>query len=202
MGDACAAVMRSLPGVRYDYRSPRIRWLTDSLNRCGGMVMSGKDESEKHDQNYYEVAKSGTLADRAMMVARKHIYQDFKYHCHPDISESILDVGVSDVIQGSDNIVERLHPWPAQITAVGLGEGQDFRRAFPEVSYIRIKTGTKLPFLDKSFSIVTANAVLEHLGSRGSQLHFIEELQRVGKRVFISVPNRFLIRPDPQPAVA
>ncbi|MDE2463148.1 MAG: class I SAM-dependent methyltransferase [Alphaproteobacteria bacterium] len=155
--------------------------------------MSGKNESEKHDQSYYEVAKSGSLADRAMMVARKHIYQDFKYHCHPDISESILDVGVSDVIQGSDNIIERLHPWPAQITAVGLGEGDDFKKAYQEVNYIKIETGTKLPFPDKSFSIVTANAVLEHLGSRESQLRFIEELQRVGKRVFISVPNRFFL---------
>ncbi|MDE8345305.1 MAG: methyltransferase domain-containing protein [Acidocella sp.] len=98
---------------------------------------------------------------------------------------------MSDVIQGGDNILERLHPYPSQITAAGLGEGEDFRQAFPEVSYIRIHAGGALPFGDKEFDIATANAVLEHVGSEAAQRHFIHELCRVANRVFIAVPNLF-----------
>ncbi|SCC93043.1 Methyltransferase family protein [Thiomonas sp. X19] len=153
--------------------------------------MRNESESEAHDKSYYEVAKSGSLADRAMIIARKKIYQDFTYYCHPGANETILDVGVSDVIQGSDNIIERLSPVPTQITAAGLGEGVDFRKAFPDINYVRIESGTELPFADKTFTIATANAVLEHVGSIDGQRRFIGQLLRVAERVFLSVPNRF-----------
>jgi Methyltransferase domain len=48
-----------------------------------------------------------------------------------------------------------------------------------------------LPFGDGSFDVVTANAVLEHVGSVENQRFFISELMRVGGRVYVTVPHRF-----------
>ena len=39
--------------------------------------------------------------------------------------------------------------------------------------------------------VATSNAVLEHAGSHGNQVLLVEELCRVARRVFITVPNRF-----------
>jgi ubiquinone/menaquinone biosynthesis C-methylase UbiE len=50
--------------------------------------------------------------------------------------------------------------------------------------------GRTLPFPDKSFDIAYCNAVIEHVGSRDDQLRFLRELSRVGKRGFLTTPNR------------
>jgi 2-polyprenyl-3-methyl-5-hydroxy-6-metoxy-1,4-benzoquinol methylase len=102
-----------------------------------------------------------------------------------------LDVGVSDVISSGSNILEWRYPYKDRITAVGLGEGIEFRSTFPEIAYLQISNGLSLPFDDRCFDIVTSNAVLEHLGSVTNQKLFIEELLRVGSNVFITVPNRY-----------
>jgi SAM-dependent methyltransferase len=51
--------------------------------------------------------------------------------------------------------------------------------------------GQPLPFRDQEFDIVFSNAVVEHAGSRAGQAAFVEELCRVGKRYFITTPNRW-----------
>ncbi len=35
-----------------------------------------------------------------------------------------------------------------------------------------------------------SNAVLEHVGTRDDQLLFLREVRRVGRRVFLTTPNR------------
>src|SRR5262249_46293142 len=37
----------------------------------------------------------------------------------------------------------------------------------------------------------TSNAVLEHVGSPGNQRAFLQELFRIGTKVFLTVPNRY-----------
>src|SRR4029078_10918229 len=99
-------------------------------------------------------------------------------------------LGVSDVVNDAANMLERLYPVPAHITACGLGEGRDFRAAYPDVTYQKIEVGKPLPFRYGAFDIATSNAVLEHVGSADAQQSFVRELCRVGRRVFITVPNR------------
>ncbi len=106
-------------------------------------------------------------------------------------TDRILDVGVSDVVGDAANVLERMYPYPGNITACGIGEGEEFREAFPQVDYVRIRPNVRLPFGDRSFAIATSNAVLEHVGSADSQVRFVAELCRVAARVFISVPNRY-----------
>lgn len=108
----------------------------------------------------------------------------------PTPHDNVLDVGASDVVGAGANALERLYPHPSRLTAAGLGEGSDFRAAFPAVAYRRIEANRPLPFTDFQFDIATSNDVLEHVGSVENQRAFLAELCRVGRRVFVAVPNR------------
>jgi len=142
------------------------------------------------DSRYYEVATPRSFAERLMVRARDRIYDDFIRLSHPTSQETILDVGVSDVISDGANVLERRYPHQRSLTAVGLGTAEEFRATFPEVTYQQVVANESLPFPDKSFDIATSNAVLEHVGSLENQRRFVGELMRVGNRVFITVPHR------------
>ncbi len=143
------------------------------------------------DEQYYEVAKSGSIASQLLLRARDQIFMDFMRQAMPHPADSILDVGVSDVLEVGANVLERKYPHPAKITACGLGEGAEFQREFPQVRYVRILPNDALPFPDGHFAIATCNAVLEHVGSLEAQLALVSEMCRVSRRVFITVPNKY-----------
>ena len=56
--------------------------------------------------------------------------------------------------------------------------------------YVQIAGGQALPFADSAFDILTSNAALERVGSLEDQRSFLLELLRVGKKIFVTVPNR------------
>ncbi len=143
------------------------------------------------DQKYYEVAGPGSIGERLVTAARDRMYADFLRILAPAPGARLLDVGVSDVVGDGANMLERLYPYPDRITAAGLGEGQDFRAAFPATRYVQIEPSQPLPFRDGEFDISCANAVLEHVGSPANQRAFILELARVAHRVFLTVPHRY-----------
>jgi len=143
------------------------------------------------DGKFYQAAPPQSLGERVVIAARDRIYRDFIEFCTPRHGDSILDVGVSDVVTDAANVLERLYPHPQDITAVGLGEGDGFRQAYPAVGYQQIRPNARLPFGDRNFRFATANAVLEHVGSRADQRRFVAELYRVAEEVFVTVPNRF-----------
>lgn len=143
------------------------------------------------DGKYYQIARPGSLADRLVVRARDAIYADFIRRTGCTASDTILDVGISDVVGESANMLERLHPHQAKITAVGIGTAEAFQEAFPAVTYRQIVPNTTLPFADKTFDIATSNAVVEHVGSPEHQRLLISEMLRVARRVYVTVPNRF-----------
>jgi SAM-dependent methyltransferase len=142
------------------------------------------------DQQYYSEVPAGGLAERALIAARRRIFQDFMTQMRPNAATRILDVGVSDVINDGANVLERSYPFQENITACGIGDGIAFQAAFRLAGYRRIEPNARLPFDDDSFDIAVSNAVLEHVGSFQNQAQFVAEMCRVAKRVFISVPNR------------
>jgi SAM-dependent methyltransferase len=137
------------------------------------------------------------LAGRVSLRSRRSKYRLFVDTFRPDESTTIVDVGVADSDFGvgggaasTYNFLEAMYPWPRRITAVGLGELPNFQRAFPEVTCVRAD-GRNLPFSDDSFDIAFSNAVIEHVGDEGDQRAFAVELCRVGRRVFVTTPNRW-----------
>lgn len=153
--------------------------------------MAPSTQTAPVDKKYYEVARPHSLAERVAIRARDRMFRDFVQICRPTPSDRILDVGVSDVVTDAANMLERLYPHPSQITAAGIGLAMEFQAAFPEIRYQQIEANKPLPFPDRSFDIVTSNAVLEHVGSPGKQSEFLAELLRVGRRIFVTVPHRF-----------
>jgi hypothetical protein len=143
------------------------------------------------DERYYQTIPPKGLAERLLVLARTHIFQDFMALMSPSETDHILDVGVSGVINDGANFLEQRYPHPKKITACGLGDGIDFKSTFPDASYVRIQPNAGLPFVNDSFDVATSNAVLEHVGSLEHQILFVNELCRVARRVFISVPNRY-----------
>jgi hypothetical protein len=143
------------------------------------------------DQRYYQATAPRSLGEWLVVIARDRIYQEFLRLCRPGPESTILDVGVSDVINGGANVLERRYPYPERISAAGLGEADGFRMAFPAVRYTRIEANKPLPFADAAFDIATSNAVIEHVGSPANQARFISELSRVARTVFLTAPNRF-----------
>lgn len=146
---------------------------------------------ERVDTKYYQAAPPHSLGERLVVAARNRMFADFMHLCAPAPDDAVLDVGVSDVVNDGANMLEQKYPWQHRITAAGLGVANEFRAAFPAAAYVQIEAGRPLPFADKTFRIATANAVLEHVGSRNAQIAFISELLRVADTIFVTVPHRY-----------
>lgn len=144
------------------------------------------------DHELYRDSARVPLSARIGRQAREDVHRIFSETLAPRATTSILDVGVSDDnATDATNMLERLHPWPAQLVCAGIQEGSGFRAAFPNHRYVRIAAGRPLPFADKSFDIAYSNAVIEHVGSWENQRAFVAELERVARHVFITAPNRW-----------
>jgi SAM-dependent methyltransferase len=113
----------------------------------------------------------------------------------PTAETTVLDVGADELAFGEGdgcstlNFFEELYPWPERITALGLQDGSRFRARYPQIEYVQ-GDACELPFGDDAFDIVFSNAVIEHVGDRERQRRFVSEAVRVGRRVFLTTPNR------------
>lgn len=103
----------------------------------------------------------------------------------------VLDVGISPNEELPDtNIFERIYPYPSSLTAVSVEDCRNLKKKYPKVKILQVKPDAKLPFKDKEFDLVTAWATLEHVGDYRKQEKFINELLRVGKKIFLTTPYR------------
>jgi SAM-dependent methyltransferase len=134
------------------------------------------------------------VASRVSMRSRQRKLQLFLDLLQPGPETTVVDVGVTDAPFGAgstDNFFEALYPWPEQITGVGRTELERFAAAFPQVRAVQAD-GRDLPFGDAEFDVAFSNAVVEHVaGGREGQRQFVHELCRVGRRVFVTTPNRY-----------
>jgi hypothetical protein len=163
----------------------------ETFHDVGVEAAAGLPRAARVDTKYYEVATPRSLSERLVIRARDRIYADFMRLCLPAAQDKVLDVGVSDVVGDAANVLERRYPFRQRINAVGLGSGEDFIAAYPDVTYRQIEANRPLPFADDEIDIVTSNAVLEHVGSLENQRRFVADLMRVGQRGFVTVPHRF-----------
>jgi SAM-dependent methyltransferase len=139
------------------------------------------------------------LVDAVSLRSRKRKLRLFLEELEPSAQTTVLDVGVDEVGFGGSggqagcgthNFFEELYPWPERITALGLHTGEGFARAYPHIPYVQ-GDACALPFADGAFDVVFSNAVVEHVGGEERQRAFVAEALRVGRRVFLTTPNRW-----------
>jgi SAM-dependent methyltransferase len=135
------------------------------------------------------------LADAVSLRSRKRKLRLLVDELRPTAETTVLDVGADELAFGEGdgcttlNFFEELYPWPERITALGLQDGTGFRSRYPHIDYVQ-GDACALPFGDDAFDIVFSNAVIEHVGGRERQQRFVSEAVRVGRRVFLTTPNR------------
>jgi SAM-dependent methyltransferase len=139
------------------------------------------------------------LVDAVSLRSRRRKLRLFLDELRPTAATTILDVGVDEIgfgLEGGQsgcgthNFFEEHYPWRERITALGLHEGTNFGLRYPTVAYVQ-GDACALPFGDQSFDVVFSNAVIEHVGDRERQRLFVAEALRVGRRVFLTTPNRW-----------
>jgi len=133
--------------------------------------------------------------DAISLRSRQRKLRLFLDEMRPTGETTVLDVGADELAFGEGdgcgtlNFFEELYPWPDRITALGLHDGAGFRDRYPAVRYVQ-GDACALPFADGEFEVVFSNAVIEHVGSRERQRRLVLEALRVGRRVFLTTPNR------------
>ena len=139
------------------------------------------------------------LADAISLRSRRRKLALFLEVMGPTRATTVLDVGVDEVSLGdaggqsgctTHNLLEERYPWPERLTALGLHDGARFRERYPQIAYVQ-GDACALPFADGAFDVVYSNAVIEHVGGRERQEAFVREALRVGRRVFVTTPNRW-----------
>ena len=139
------------------------------------------------------------LADALSLRSRRRKLALFLELMEPSNATTVLDVGVDEVSSGeaggergctTHNFLEERYPWPERVTALGLHDGVRFRARYPQIAYVQ-GDACALPFGDGAFDVVHSNAVIEHVGGRERQEAFVREALRVGRRVFLTTPNRW-----------
>jgi SAM-dependent methyltransferase len=135
------------------------------------------------------------LADALSLRSRRRKLRLFLEEINPTPETTVLDIGADELGFGEGegcgtlNFFEELYPWPERITALGLHEGERFRQRHPRIRYVQ-GDALALPFADGEFDVVFSNAVVEHVGGREQQRQFVSEALRVGRKVFVTTPNR------------
>lgn len=139
--------------------------------------------------DYYKYTRSGLVSWLSSKI-RREIFDLFMATMRPTDRSLILDVGVTPNNERHEsNFFEKLYPYKDRITAASIEDASRLEDIYPGLKFVMIKEG-RLPFRDNEFDIAFSNAVLEHVGNRDRQKRFIEEMIRVSRKCFISVPDR------------
>ncbi len=111
---------------------------------------------------------------------RKHRMRKFESVMHPSDSTEILDIG------GTYPIWRYLSTHP-HVTLLNLKTPQD-QREYPANIRFQVGDALNMPFKDGEFDIAFSNSVIEHVATWENQQRFAEEIQRVGKSVWVQTP--------------
>ena len=123
--------------------------------------------------------------------ARRRMYANVLTLAAPGRESRVLDVGVTpDVDIPYNNFFERWYPHPDRITVCSIEDCSNLETHFPGLTFRRVE-GRNLPFRDGEFDLAVSFAVLEHVGMRPDQQHFLSELARVANEFVAYTPYRY-----------
>jgi SAM-dependent methyltransferase len=112
---------------------------------------------------------------------------------NPTSQMKLLDVG-AQINPNGDGMLQLIdtYPWKNNISAVNISTDyiSAIRKCYPEIEAV-VCDACELPWPDKHFDVVFSNAVIEHVGSFERQKKMASEIMRVGKRWFVTTPNRW-----------
>jgi len=126
-------------------------------------------------------------------ISRTRKLDLFNKIINPTKQMKLLDVG-AQINPNSDGMLQLIdtYPWKNNISAVNISTEyiSAIRKCYPEIEAV-VCDACELPWPDKHFDVVFSNAVIEHVGSFERQKKMASEIMRVGKRWFVTTPNRW-----------
>ncbi len=149
--------------------------------------------SRQNESSYYnDFGRRTSLVSQISVTARRRMYDLFVKVMKPSQNDRVLDIGVTcDVSFKESNFFEQFYPHKERLVCVGTENAAHLETLYPGVRFVQVRSDEELPFSDKEFDLVFSNAVVEHAGGSRNQAAFLREACRVGKRVFITTPNRW-----------
>lgn len=129
------------------------------------------------------------LFERFSKISRERKLEALERHIVMRADFRVLDIG-GQLDAGTDQLLER-HPEVSRMTVLNFDPQHlaRIREVYPAAKTVQ-GDAAHLPFDDKSFDLVYSNAVIEHVGGLAQQTAMAREVMRVGKRWFITTPNR------------
>lgn len=125
-----------------------------------------------------------------MQKSRKRKYDDLIELLDIKQGCSVLDIGVADQEYSPvDNYFEKKYPHPHNVTVLSVEKLERFPDNYSNISCVYYKGGV-VPFQDKCFNVVISNAVIEHVGQQNEQIQFVNEMLRVGEKVYFTTPAK------------
>lgn len=107
---------------------------------------------------------------------------------------TVLDAGVSAestrLLPSANYFVKNFRFNSEYYTGLGVQDLSQMERIYPGKQFVQYQGGV-FPFEDNQFDWVFSNAVIEHVGGDSEQLCFLNEMLRVGRKVFFTTPNKY-----------
>ncbi|HSW02328.1 MAG TPA: class I SAM-dependent methyltransferase [Sedimentisphaerales bacterium] len=134
-----------------------------------------------------------SVFSRLSVVSRRKKLELFDQTMKPVEQMRVLDVGSQAGSDGGDGLqLLDVYSWPKNVSALNLlpEHVERIKGRHPDVD-ARVGDARAMPWPDKHFDIVYSNAVIEHVGGPEDQRRMASEIMRVGKRWFVTTPNRW-----------
>jgi SAM-dependent methyltransferase len=126
-------------------------------------------------------------------ISRARKLDLFNRMMSPTNQMKLLDVGaqIDPNSNGEQQLIDT-YPWKSNISVVNISADHvsTIKKRYPEIETV-VCDACELPWPDKHFDVVYSNAVIEHVGNFERQKKMASEIMRVGKRWFVTTPNRW-----------
>ncbi|MBA7650183.1 hypothetical protein ES703_57985 [subsurface metagenome] len=137
--------------------------------------------------------KKMSLFAKLSHISRKRKLELFNRVMKPTPQTKVLDVG-AEINPNGDRGLQLIdsYLWKNELSAINISSEHISRikEYYPDVEAI-VGDACDLPWPDKHFDVIYSNAVIEHVGDFENQKKMATEIMRVGKRWFVTTPNRW-----------